>query len=150
MFFSALTLAVLLQTAPAAPVAPPAPVPGKRGYLLQQEPFDPSRPLEKNSGPFVKPTHRLTPDEARALGSVGALRMRPPRKARPPQPRPRQFALGPAASCKKITPERVAKTDDLKRQPLSKMPMARTEYAVARTVDGCPVAVLVASAGPVR
>ena len=67
-------------------------------------------------------------------------------------PRPSTgFVIGPQArGCKRTAPELVGKPDALTAQPLTKMPMAHGEWAVARLVDGCPVAVPIVRRAPAR
>jgi hypothetical protein len=99
--------------------------------------------------------------------SVGELTIAPrkamPRLPAPPQMRsrftpsrtfkragPKDFVVNPQmANCRGEGPELIANAEMLQGQPLSKMPKARGERAVARLVDGCPVAVTIAQ-GPIE
>ncbi len=51
-------------------------------------------------------------------------------------------------NCRSSAPELVGNPESLKAHPLSKMPKAYGERAVARMVDGCPVPVLIAQRAP--
>lgn len=120
MLLSALTFAALLQTAP---------VVGHKGYLLEQKPYETSQSVDQLRMPFPK-TRRPAPP-------------RPPRKLTF-APRPKlSFVRGPQAHCRSAAPQPVGHPETLMVEPLSKMPMARGEWAVAHMVDGCPVAVLI-------
>lgn len=73
----------------------------------------------------------------------------PPRrtfKLGPPRPLPKKdFVVNPqTVNCRSTAPELVSSSETLQAVPLSKMPKARGERAVARMVDGCPVPVLIA------
>ncbi|USQ95571.1 hypothetical protein [Caulobacter sp. RL271] len=131
MLLSALALAALLQTAP---------VEGQKGYLLQHQPFDWAHPAKKRTLPFSKQAQAFTIEAARARDARrGTFR-------RPPQPR-KTFVVNPQmVNCKSNGPELVASSETPRLQPLSKMPKAHGERAVARLVDGCPVAVTIAQA----
>ncbi len=61
-----------------------------------------------------------------------------------PKPPKKGFVYNPQmANCRSAAPELAGRPERLQAQPLSKMPEARGERAVARLVDGCPVAVLI-------
>lgn len=62
---------------------------------------------------------------------------------------PLGFVRGPqAAGCRNNGLDQAGHPETLTVQPLSKMPKAHGELAVARLVDGCPVAVLIAQRAP--
>jgi hypothetical protein len=156
MLLSALALAALLQVAPMAPSAAPtvvipeaAPVIGRKGYLLQRQPFT-ADGVEQLRMPLAKRHRAMSPEAARDFAARRPPTPRRPKLQSSPWP-PRGFVRGPqATNCKTIAPEPAGDPETLKSQPLSKMPKARLEKAVVRLVDGCPVPVLVAQNGPVR
>lgn len=125
MLLSALTLAAMLQAAPAAAsvvIPEVAPVVGQKGHLLQRKPFDPAQRVDQ-------------------------LTMRSPQVARPVK----AFkAKAPRVSCDSNGPSRASHPEPLMAQPLSKLPKAHGERAVARSVDGCPVSVLIARNDPLH
>ncbi len=154
MLLSALTLAAMLQAAPmAAPMATSVAVPqaapavGLKGYLLQRKPFNTADQVDQLRMPLAKRAHRMSPEAALALA---ARRSATPRQSKlaPPR-RPLNFVRGPQmANCENHGLERAGHPEAPQAQPLSKMPRAHGERAVARLVDGCPVAVLIAQRAP--
>jgi hypothetical protein len=160
MPLSALALAALLQIAPmapsaAAPAAPAvvipeaAPVIGRKGYLLQRQPFNPDQRVDQLRMPFAKRAHPMSPEAARALAAGRSVASS--RKLRQPRQPQQKFVTNPLLStCGIHGLERAGHLETPTTQPLSKMPKARLEKAVVRLVDGCPVPVLVAQNGPVR
>ena len=66
-----------------------------------------------------------------------------------PRAQPAKFLRSPVP-CRKNGLERAGHPEALKAKPLGELPMAYVEYAISRTVDGCPVSVLVAQDGPAR
>ena len=125
MLLSALAFAAALQAAPLA---------DQQGVLLKHEPFDWAQPHKKRplSSPKALP---WTVEEARA---------RVAKRARFKPPTPRDFVVNPQRTNCKTAPQLVGHPETLTVQPLSKMPKAHGERAVARLVDGCPVAVMIA------
>lgn len=125
MLLSALTLVALLQAAPVATsvVIPPAgPVVAQKGYLLRKMPIDPAQRVDQ-------------------------LRMRPPKAVR----RVKAFEVKPPrVRCDSKGLSRASHPETLTAQPLSKLPKAHGERAVARLVDGCPVSVLIAQNDPLH
>ena len=149
MLLSALTLAALLQAAPATPPAaiPEAPsVAGQKGYLLQRGPYDPNQRVDQLRLPAPKLAHPATPDEVRARRYRSPMfKVKPSRRPRP------DFARHPQmVSCDSNGLSRAGQPETLRTQPLSKLPGAHLERAVVRLVDGCPVTVMVAQNGPAR
>lgn len=131
MLLSALTLAAMLQAAPEI---------GLTGHLNGQRLSDRTQPV----GELVVPRKAKSVVLDKAPAPARALSWR----ARKPTP-PLGFVRGPqAAGCKNNGLEQAGHPETLKVQPLSKMPRARGEHAVARLVDGCPVAVLIAQRAP--
>ncbi len=135
MLLSALALAAVLQTTPVA---------GEKSYLLQQKPFDTAQRVDQLRMPF--------PKKAKPMTGEGA----PQRFFAPRAPRrvfkapPATFVHAPMMANCHVAPQVVGHPETLQVQPLSKMPKARGERAVARLVDGCPVPVLIAQADPAR
>lgn len=132
MLLSALTLAAALQAAPE--------------IVLKGSPMG-ARPAER-----AQPVGELTvaPRRQRVWAVV------PPRTSKLGPPRMRRsalkkdFVVNPQmVNCKSNGPELVANSEKLRAVPLSKMPKAHGERAVARLVDGCPVAVTIAQ-GPIE
>ncbi len=124
MLLSALAFAAALQAAPMA---------DQQGALLKHEPFDWARPHKKPalSSPEFRP---WTPEGARfRVAKRGNFK-----------PTPRDFVVNPQMTNCKTAPQLVGHPETLTVQPLSKMPEAHGERAVARLVDGCPVAVMIA------
>lgn len=126
MLLSALTFAAALQAAPEI---------GLTGYLNGQRPSARTQPV----GELIVVPHAAKPatvKEARALSWS--------RRAFKPAP-PLGFVRGPQApGCRNNGLEHAGHPEALQVQPLSKMPKAHGERAVARLVDGCPVAVMIA------
>jgi hypothetical protein len=148
MLLSALTLAALLQIAPAAASTAPTviipeatPVVGQKGYLLQRRPFNTVDRVDQLRMPFAKHSRAMSPEAARAQRFVSpSLKLKPQRK-RPPV----GFVRNPQmVSCDTNGLTRAGHPETATVQPLSKMPKAHGERAVARLVDGCPVAVMIA------
>lgn len=126
MLLSALTLAALLQAAPTATsvvIPEAAPIVGQMGYLLRRKPFDPTQ-------------------------RVDHLRMRSPKTARPAKALLK--VKSPRVRCDSNELSRASHPETLTAQPLSKLPKAHGERAVARLVDGCPVPVLIAQSDPLH
>ncbi len=128
MFLSALTLAALLQAAPLVEL-PPTP------HVQLPPP------------PAVKMTRGARQLEAWQTKPLETWRA--PRTFKP-RPLPKKgFVVNPqTANCRSSAPELVGNRESLKAHPLSKMPKAHGERAVARMVDGCPVPVLIAQRAP--
>lgn len=134
MFLSALTLAALLQATPVA---------GQKGYLLQREPFEAGQRVDQPRLPFHRKVRPAT-DEV-------ASRFADPLKPSPSTTAPRRRVVVRdtlMATCGRYGLEKAVVAETLKAQPLSKMPEAHGERAVARLVDGCPVAVPVVQRTP--
>ena len=145
MFFSALTLAAVLQAAPV--VIPEAPaIGGRKGYLLQRGPYDPNQRVDQLRLPAPKRAHPATPEEVRARRYVAPpFKMKPSRRPRPDFVRHPQMV-----SCDSNGVSRAGHPDAPTAQPLSKLPKAHGERAVVRLVDGCPVSVLIAQNDPLH
>lgn len=125
MLLSALAFAAALQAAPLA---------DQQGYLLKHKPFDWTQPHKKQ--PVSSPEAlRWTAEEARArVAKHGKFKASTPR----------DFVVNPQMTNCKTAPQLVGHPETLTVQPLSKMPKAHGERAVARLVDGCPVAAMIA------
>lgn len=130
MFLSALALAALLQTAPNA---------GQQGYVFNGSLSDKGQPIEKRTLPRV------------SQSIPWSIQVYPVRRRFAYKRPPLGFVRNPQMTdCKDAAPQPVGHPEALQAQPLSQMPKAHGERAVARLVDGCPVAVLVAQSGPAR
>jgi hypothetical protein len=128
MLLSALALAALLQAAPLVEI-PPAP--------HVQSPPPPAAKMTRGA-------KQVEAWQTKSLETWRASRTFKPR----PLPK-RDFVVNPqTADCRSIAPELVGNPESLKAHPLSKMPKAHGERAVARMVDGCPVPVLIAQRAP--
>lgn len=146
MLLSALTLAALLQAAPMAVIPEAAPVVGGRGHLLHDKPYVIGQPVDQPRVPFRKKSHAWMGEEAFTRFTAPSQR----RTKRAP-PVKRDFAFNPqTVNCRSDALQKAARLDTLKIQPLSKLPKAHGERAVARLVDGCPVPVLVAQSDPLH
>jgi hypothetical protein len=134
MLLSALTLAAMLQVAPEV---------GLAGHLNEQR-LSEAQPVGELTIPRkAKPAFV---DRAPAR-SISWQDRKMSWRARKPTPQ-LGFVRGPqAAGCRKGL-EQAGHPETLQVQPLSKMPRAHGELAVARLVDGCPVAVLIAQRAP--
>ena len=100
-----------------------APVVGQMGLLLRRKPFDPAQQVDQ-------------------------LGMRAPKAARPAKA---PFKVkAPRVSCHSNGLSRASHPETLTARPLSKLPKAHGERAVARLVDGCPVPVLIARNDPLH
>jgi hypothetical protein len=131
MLLSALALAAALQAAPNA---------GQQGYVFNDNLSDTAQPIEKRTLPRVSQSIPWA-IQAYPVRSSGRLAYKRP---------PMGFVRNPQmVNCKSTGPELVASSERLQALPLSKMPKARGERAVARLVDGCPVAVPI-EPGPVE
>jgi|GEM_PF-2417617 len=133
MFLSALTFAALLQAAPVA---------GQKGYLLQQKPFETGQRVDQPRLPFPRKSKSAMGEAERAF---------PPTRigqAASPFPKKRIIRSPMTPGCGSEPLQRAAHPEVVQVQPLSKMPQAHGELAVARLVDGCPVAVLIAQRTP--
>jgi hypothetical protein len=130
MLLSAVFFAAALQAAPEI---------GLTGRLNGQPPSARAQPV----GELIvvpRAAKPATVKEARALSWS--------RRAFKPAP-PLGFVRGPQApGCRNNGLEQAGHPETLTVQPLSKMPKAHGELAVARLVDGCPVAVLIAQRAP--
>lgn len=130
MILSALAFAAALQAAPDITL---------KGHPLGMRPADRTQPVgeltvapRKARARFVAPprTFKLALPRARRLASK------------------KDFVVDPQmVNCKSNGPELVSSSEKLRAVPLAKMPKAHGERAVARLVDGCPVAVTIAQ-GP--
>ncbi len=137
MFLSAITLAALLQAAPVA---------GETSFLLQRWSFETGQRVDQLRLPAPK-VRRSAPLLEGAF--LPAPRSPPRITWRKATPSPLGFVRGPGtARCINNAPETVASTDALTAHPLSEMPDARGERAVARLIDGCAVPVLVEQRAP--
>lgn len=150
MLLSAMTLAALLQAAPAmatAVVIPEAaPVAGHTGYLFRRKPSDTDQRVDQLRMRLPKAAGPKAADEAGARRFASpSSKMKPPRRSRP------DFVRNPQmASCDRDGLTNAGHPDTPEVQPLSKMPKAHAERAVVRLVDGCPVPVLIAQRTPAR
>jgi hypothetical protein len=134
MLLSALILAAALQAAP--------PVAGQTGYLPQRGPFETDQSVAQPRQPFHR---KIKPSAGRAIARILDPSLDAPFKATPP----RAVARNPMmASCGRHGLERAGGSQTPTVQPLSRMPPARAEYAVARLIDGCPVASPIAQRTP--
>jgi len=130
MLLSALTFAAMLQAAPEM---------GLTGHLDGQRSSAGAQPV----GELV-----VIPHAAKPATVKGARALSWSRRAFKPAP-PLGFVRGPQApGCRNNGLEHAGHPETLEVQPLSKMPKAHGERAVARLVDGCPVAVLIAQRAP--
>jgi hypothetical protein len=128
MLLSALALAALLQAAPDIQL---------KGYLVAPRLADRTQPV----GELIMPV----PRRAKGAAYKASTRSRAvsPFKAKP-APRPDFFRNQQMASCDSHGLTQAGHPEALTVQPLSKMPQAHGERAVARLVGGCPVAVMIA------
>ena len=138
MFLSALSLAAVLQVAPVivpeTPLLTPRTSPATTAVdVLDLQPGKPAR---------------MTPGKAITLSPQRSMASEARRAAIRRHYAPPTFVRGPIACRKSV--EYAGNPDGLALQPLSKMPKARLEYAVARTIDGCPVAAPIVSSGLAR
>lgn len=130
MILSAFAFAAALQAAPDITL---------KGYPLGMRPADRAQPVGELT---------VAPRKQRvwAVAPPRTFKLVPPR-TRPPTPK-KDFVVNPQmVNCKSIGPELVSSSEKLRAVPLAKMPKAHGERAVARLVDGCPVAVTIAQ-GP--
>jgi hypothetical protein len=152
MLLSALTLAAMLQIAPVAtPMATSVVIPqaasavGLKGYLSEARPAGIAQSVGELSVPVPKAARVARAKaayEGRAQRFVPSFKRKPLRSMR-------GFVRNPQmVNCDSngLTPAGGPETQQL--QPLSRMPRAHGERAVARLVDGCPVAVTIAQQTP--
>jgi hypothetical protein len=136
MLLSAMIFAAALQAAPVA-VA-------QEGYLVPDRPAAATQSLDQLVLPL--PRTRATTAakaQARAMRFAPSTR-RHDAKTLPPLQKPTFVRDPQMVGCDPNKLQRAGDPEALKVQPLSKMPRAHGERAVARLVDGCPVAVMIA------
>lgn len=136
MLLSALTFAVALQAAPDLAL---------KGYSVSARGTQPVGELTVAPRKGKSLLLHVAPERARFIAPPRAAKLNPSRR-----PAKKDFVVNPQmVNCKSNGPEPVASSEKLRAVPLSKLPRAHGERAVARLVDGCPVAVTIAQ-GPIE
>lgn len=144
MFLSALSLVAALQVA--SVVVPETPLLAPRSYEATKT--TDRLELQPRKSTWMTPAKAHALSQQRVMAShanrAALARMAATRRHYSPP----TFVRGPTACDKGF--EYAGNPEGQALQPLSKMPMARLEYAVARTIDGCPVAAPIVSSGQAR
>lgn len=126
MSLSAIALTALLAAQPLTSGAPPL------GELHLRAPKVGSQAVKAKRPPIT-----WTRDSAQARKALSAFARR-------------DFVLNPmGANCESVL-RKARDSGTTEIQPLSKMPSAHLEFAVARLVDGCPVAALMRADDKIR